>query len=67
MLYTVLQLFFLEFLTDCVLLTGAPVTATTTAAVVSQSPQLYNQQTNSPDSPVSTKCPLFQTLDSLPG
>ncbi|XP_021265550.1 RNA-binding protein 5 isoform X2 [Numida meleagris] len=36
--------------TDAATISGAPVT-TTTAAVVSQSPQLYNQQTNSPDSP----------------
>ncbi|XP_025901998.1 RNA-binding protein 5 isoform X2 [Nothoprocta perdicaria] len=36
--------------TDASTISGAPVT-TTTAAVVSQSPQLYNQQTNSPDSP----------------
>ncbi|NXQ81161.1 RBM5 protein, partial [Nyctibius grandis] len=35
--------------TDAATISGAPVT-TTTAAVVSQSPQLYNQQTNSPDS-----------------
>uniref|UniRef100_A0A669R1Z1 RNA binding motif protein 5 n=1 Tax=Phasianus colchicus TaxID=9054 RepID=A0A669R1Z1_PHACC len=35
---------------DAATISGAPVT-TTTAAVVSQSPQLYNQQTNSPDSP----------------
>lgn len=40
------------------LLAGAPVT-TTTAAVVSQSPQLYNQQTNSPDSPVITALLAF--------
>ncbi|NXK52692.1 RBM5 protein, partial [Chauna torquata] len=36
--------------TDAATISGTPVT-TTTAAVVSQSPQLYNQQTNSPDSP----------------
>uniref|UniRef100_A0A8B9TKV2 RNA binding motif protein 5 n=1 Tax=Anas platyrhynchos TaxID=8839 RepID=A0A8B9TKV2_ANAPL len=36
--------------TDSATISGTPVT-TTTAAVVSQSPQLYNQQTNSPDSP----------------
>ncbi|NXF29865.1 RBM5 protein, partial [Nyctibius bracteatus] len=35
--------------TDAATISGTPVT-TTTAAVVSQSPQLYNQQTNSPDS-----------------
>ncbi|NWR80607.1 RBM5 protein, partial [Centropus unirufus] len=35
--------------TDTATISGTPVT-TTTAAVVSQSPQLYNQQTNSPDS-----------------
>uniref|UniRef100_A0A8B9P527 RNA binding motif protein 5 n=1 Tax=Apteryx owenii TaxID=8824 RepID=A0A8B9P527_APTOW len=39
--------------TDAATISGAPVT-TTTAAVVSQSPQLYNQQTNSPDSPTQT-------------
>uniref|UniRef100_A0A8C6K189 Uncharacterized protein n=1 Tax=Melopsittacus undulatus TaxID=13146 RepID=A0A8C6K189_MELUD len=38
---------------DTATISGTPVT-TTTAAVVSQSPQLYNQQTNSPDSPVIT-------------
>lgn len=36
------------------LLAGGPGTAgTTTAAVVSQSPQLYNQQTTSADTPVN--------------
>ncbi|KAM9374675.1 RNA-binding protein 5 [Phaethornis superciliosus] len=39
--------------TDTATISGAPVT-TTTAAVVSQSPQLYNQQTNSPDSPTQS-------------
>uniref|UniRef100_A0A8C3VND4 RNA binding motif protein 5 n=1 Tax=Catharus ustulatus TaxID=91951 RepID=A0A8C3VND4_CATUS len=39
---------------------GAPVT-TTTAAVVSQSPQLYNQQTNSPDSPTQSAPPTTST------
>ncbi|NXG38700.1 RBM5 protein, partial [Dromaius novaehollandiae] len=39
--------------TDAATISGTPVT-TTTAAVVSQSPQLYNQQTNSPDSPTQT-------------
>uniref|UniRef100_A0A8C3K5L9 RNA binding motif protein 5 n=1 Tax=Calidris pygmaea TaxID=425635 RepID=A0A8C3K5L9_9CHAR len=38
---------------DSATISGAPVT-TTTAAVVSQSPQLYNQQTNSPDSPTQS-------------
>ncbi|NXS48059.1 RBM5 protein, partial [Balaeniceps rex] len=39
--------------TDAATISGTPVT-TTTAAVVSQSPQLYNQQTNSPDSPTQS-------------
>ncbi|NXT23824.1 RBM5 protein, partial [Syrrhaptes paradoxus] len=39
--------------TDTATISGTPVT-TTTAAVVSQSPQLYNQQTNSPDSPTQS-------------
>ncbi|NXT82116.1 RBM5 protein, partial [Zapornia atra] len=39
--------------TDTATISGAPVT-TTTAAVVSQSPQLYNQQTNSPGSPTQS-------------
>ncbi|NWX70625.1 RBM5 protein, partial [Alca torda] len=42
--------------TDAATISGAPVT-TTTAAVVSQSPQLYNQQTNSPDSPTQSAPP----------
>ncbi|NXK36327.1 RBM5 protein, partial [Piprites chloris] len=42
--------------TDTATISGAPVT-TTTAAVVSQSPQLYNQQTNSPDSPTQSAPP----------
>uniref|UniRef100_A0A8D0G839 RNA binding motif protein 5 n=1 Tax=Sphenodon punctatus TaxID=8508 RepID=A0A8D0G839_SPHPU len=42
--------------TDTATITGAPVT-TTTAAVVSQSPQLYSQQTDSPDSPTQTEQP----------
>ncbi|NXN46861.1 RBM5 protein, partial [Rhinoptilus africanus] len=42
--------------TDSATISGAPVT-TTTAAVVSQSPQLYNQQTNSPDSPTQSAPP----------
>lgn len=56
---TVLQIS--QLIHYCCLLAGAPVT-TTTAAVVSQSPQLYNQQTNSPDSPVITALitPRFQ-------
>ncbi|NWU63516.1 RBM5 protein, partial [Pterocles burchelli] len=39
--------------TDAATISGTPVT-TTTAAVVSQSPQLYNQQTNTPDSPTQS-------------
>ncbi|NWU52972.1 RBM5 protein, partial [Dromas ardeola] len=42
--------------TDAATISGTPVT-TTTAAVVSQSPQLYNQQTNSPDSPTQSAPP----------
>ncbi|NWU76468.1 RBM5 protein, partial [Onychorhynchus coronatus] len=42
--------------TDTATISGTPVT-TTTAAVVSQSPQLYNQQTNSPDSPTQSAPP----------
>ncbi|NXN25097.1 RBM5 protein, partial [Nycticryphes semicollaris] len=41
---------------DTATISGTPVT-TTTAAVVSQSPQLYNQQTNSPDSPTQSAPP----------
>lgn len=48
------------------MLAGAPVT-TTTAAVVSQSPQLYNQQTNSPDSPVIVALLAFGARASLGG
>ena len=39
------------FLTLCVCIIGTAVT-TTSAAVVSQSPQLYNQTSNPPSSPV---------------
>ncbi|NXQ55875.1 RBM5 protein, partial [Anthoscopus minutus] len=46
--------------TDTATKSGAPVT-TTTAAVVSQSPQLYNQQTNSPDSPTQSAPPTTST------
>ncbi|XP_041281421.1 RNA-binding protein 5 isoform X2 [Onychostruthus taczanowskii] len=46
--------------TDTATISGAPVT-TTTAAVVSQSPQLYNQQTNSPDSPTQSAPPTTST------
>ncbi|NXJ01765.1 RBM5 protein, partial [Psophia crepitans] len=46
--------------TDAATISGAPVT-TTTAAVVSQSPQLYNQQTNSPDSPTQSAPPTTST------
>ncbi|NXL64377.1 RBM5 protein, partial [Chordeiles acutipennis] len=46
--------------TDSATISGAPVT-TTTAAVVSQSPQLYNQQTNSPDSPTQSAPPSTST------
>ncbi|NWQ82176.1 RBM5 protein, partial [Columbina picui] len=46
--------------TDTATISGAPVT-TTTAAVVSQSPQLYNQQTNSPDSPSQSAPPTTST------
>ncbi|NXU55542.1 RBM5 protein, partial [Turnix velox] len=46
--------------TDTATISGAPVT-TTTAAVVSQSPQLYNQQTNSPDSPTHSAPPTTST------
>ncbi|XP_062466599.1 RNA-binding protein 5 isoform X3 [Pezoporus occidentalis] len=45
---------------DAATISGAPVT-TTTAAVVSQSPQLYNQQTNSPDSPTQSAPPTTST------
>ncbi|KAM4654736.1 RNA-binding protein 5 isoform 2-T2 [Amazona ochrocephala] len=45
---------------DTATISGAPVT-TTTAAVVSQSPQLYNQQTNSPDSPTQSAPPTTST------
>ncbi|NXM70067.1 RBM5 protein, partial [Serilophus lunatus] len=45
---------------DSATISGAPVT-TTTAAVVSQSPQLYNQQTNSPDSPTQSAPPTTST------
>uniref|UniRef100_A0A8C0VUE2 RNA binding motif protein 5 n=1 Tax=Cyanistes caeruleus TaxID=156563 RepID=A0A8C0VUE2_CYACU len=55
---TVLQIH--SFMHCCSLLAGAPVT-TTTAAVVSQSPQLYNQQTNSPDSPTQSAPPTTST------
>lgn len=50
----------------CSVLAGAPVT-TTTAAVVSQSPQLYNQQTNSPDSPVIVALLAFGARASFGG
>ncbi|XP_061473776.1 RNA-binding protein 5 [Rhineura floridana] len=43
--------------TDTTTISGAPVTTATTAAVVSQSPQLYNQQTNSPDPPTQVAQP----------
>ncbi|XP_062977142.1 RNA-binding protein 5 [Elgaria multicarinata webbii] len=43
--------------TDTATISGAPVTTATTAAVVSQSPQLYNQQSNSPDSPTQAALP----------
>ncbi|XP_063148073.1 RNA-binding protein 5 [Candoia aspera] len=44
--------------TDTTTTSGGPVTAaTTTAAVVSQSPQLYNQQTSSADSPTQAAQP----------
>ncbi|NXR05906.1 RBM5 protein, partial [Semnornis frantzii] len=46
--------------TDTATISGTPVT-TTTAAVVSQSPQLYNQQTNSPDSPTQSTQPTTST------
>uniref|UniRef100_A0A8C0ECK0 RNA binding motif protein 5 n=1 Tax=Bubo bubo TaxID=30461 RepID=A0A8C0ECK0_BUBBB len=46
--------------TDTATISGTPVT-TTTAAVVSQSPQLYNQQTNSPDSPTQSAPPTTST------
>ncbi|NWS61212.1 RBM5 protein, partial [Chunga burmeisteri] len=46
--------------TDAATISGTPVT-TTTAAVVSQSPQLYNQQTNSPDSPTQSAPPTTST------
>ncbi|NXN11609.1 RBM5 protein, partial [Indicator maculatus] len=46
--------------TDTATISGTPVT-TTTAAVVSQSPQLYNQQTNSPDSPTQSAQPTTST------
>uniref|UniRef100_A0A452H6F2 Uncharacterized protein n=1 Tax=Gopherus agassizii TaxID=38772 RepID=A0A452H6F2_9SAUR len=46
--------------TEASVISGAPVT-TTTAAVVSQSPQLYNQQPNSPDSPTQTAQPSTST------
>ncbi|NXX58762.1 RBM5 protein, partial [Scopus umbretta] len=46
--------------TDSATISGTPVT-TTTAAVVSQSPQLYNQQTNSPDSPTQSAPPTAST------
>ncbi|NXX19808.1 RBM5 protein, partial [Podargus strigoides] len=46
--------------TDSATISGTPVT-TTTAAVVSQSPQLYNQQTNSPDSPTQSAPPTTST------
>ncbi|NXW83837.1 RBM5 protein, partial [Alopecoenas beccarii] len=46
--------------TDTATISGTPVT-TTTAAVVSQSPQLYNQQTNSPDSPSQSAPPTTST------
>ncbi|NXC77143.1 RBM5 protein, partial [Anhinga anhinga] len=45
---------------DTATISGTPVT-TTTAAVVSQSPQLYNQQTNSPDSPTQSAPPTTST------
>ncbi|NXL44750.1 RBM5 protein, partial [Podilymbus podiceps] len=45
---------------DGATISGTPVT-TTTAAVVSQSPQLYNQQTNSPDSPTQSAPPTTST------
>ncbi|KAJ7316660.1 hypothetical protein JRQ81_002822 [Phrynocephalus forsythii] len=47
--------------TETATVTGAPVTAGTTAAVVSQSPQLYNQQSNSPDSPTQATQPGTST------
>lgn len=39
---------------SCVLAGGPGTAGTTTAAVVSQSPQLYNQQTTSADTPVNS-------------
>ncbi|NXX77182.1 RBM5 protein, partial [Urocolius indicus] len=59
--------------TDTATISGTPVT-TTTAAVVSQSPQLYNQQTNSPDSPTqsapastSSQAPAAAPTGVVPG
>ncbi|XP_053233372.1 RNA-binding protein 5 [Podarcis raffonei] len=43
--------------TDTATISGTPVTSATTAAVVSQSPQLYNQQNSSPDSPTQVAQP----------
>nr|XP_060621728.1 RNA-binding protein 5 [Anolis sagrei ordinatus] len=60
--------------TDTATISGAPVTTATTAAVVSQSPQLYSQQANSPDSPTqasqpstSTQVPITSPTGVVPG
>lgn len=44
---------FMEYPMNFVLAGGPGTAGTTTAAVVSQSPQLYNQQTTSADTPVN--------------
>ncbi|XP_032996470.1 RNA-binding protein 5 [Lacerta agilis] len=60
--------------TDTATISGTPVTSATTAAVVSQSPQLYNQQASSPDSPTqvaqpgtSTQVPSASPVGVVPG
>ncbi|XP_048343870.1 RNA-binding protein 5 [Sphaerodactylus townsendi] len=58
---------------DAATISGTSVAATTTAAVVSQSPQLYNQQTNSPESPgqaqpsTSSQVPSTSPIGIVPG
>ncbi|XP_044307119.1 RNA-binding protein 5 isoform X2 [Varanus komodoensis] len=54
--------------TETATISGAPVTTATTAAVVSQSPQLYNQQSNSPESSTQAAqpCTSAQVQSSSP-